>query len=86
MKVVHASRARRHWATLLGRVEHAGQRYLVCRNGREVAAIVPATEAELIERLVDEADIEEARNALRDVAGRARLPWEELRRFAEIQP
>jgi prevent-host-death family protein len=84
MKVVHASQARRHWAILLGRVEHRGQRFLICRNGREVAAIIPATEVDLLERLVDEADIEEAAKALRDPRGRARLPWAELRRFAEI--
>jgi hypothetical protein len=49
-----------------------------------VAAIIPATEVDLLERLVDEADIEEAAKALRDPRGRARLPWAELRRFAEI--
>lgn len=85
LRVVHASQARRHWSALLGRVSHAGERFLICRNGRSIAAIVPTSEVELLERIVDEADVEEARTAMKDVQGRVRVAWAEMRRFADIQ-
>lgn len=54
-----------HAAEVLGRVEEGRERVLVVEEGREVAAVVSAEDAHLLERLEDLLD---ARDALEAIA------------------
>jgi PHD/YefM family antitoxin component YafN of YafNO toxin-antitoxin module len=69
-----------------------GERVVVVRDGEHVAAIIPAEELALLERLIEEAedriDVEAARQALDDIeAGRdCTVPWEEARQRLDELP
>lgn len=58
--------ARSNLAELINRVAYRGERVPLQRRGKTVAVLVPAEDAELLERLEDEADLRDAREALAD--------------------
>lgn len=72
------SEAREDFADLVNRVAYRGERVRVMRRGREVAAIVPIEDIELIERLEDRLDLEAARDALADPDNAVPIPWEQV--------
>lgn len=53
-------------ADILGRVRHAGERVVVTRSGKPVAAIVPLETLRSLEKAEDEYDISEAEKALEE--------------------
>lgn len=63
----------------VSRVERRGDRILLRRRGKAVAALVPVEDLELIERLEDEIDVREAERILKDEAERP-VPYEGVRR------
>jgi len=74
------SEAREDFANLVNRVAYRGERVRIERRGREIAAIVPVEDADLLERLEDQLDLEAARQALADPENAAPIPWEQLKR------
>jgi prevent-host-death family protein len=83
--VVHATAARARWSEVLSRVLYAGERVLLVRHGRIVAAIIPADEVELLDRLVDQRDITTARRSMSAGGSGATRPWDELKRYWEME-
>ena len=61
---LNSTDARENLAEILNRVAYAKDRVRITRRGKEVAAVVPIEDLELIERLEDEIDNREARKAL----------------------
>ena len=51
-------------ADVLGRVRHAGERVVVTRSGKPVAAIVPLETLQSLEKLENEYDVAAAEKAL----------------------
>jgi prevent-host-death family protein len=76
---VSVSEARRDFAELVNLAAYAGERVRVVRRGREIAAIVPIEDLELLERLEDEIDLDAARAALADPENGAPIPWERIK-------
>jgi len=56
-------------ADALSRVAKSGERFVLKRHGKRMAALVPVDELEFLERLEDEADIKAARKALKQKGG-----------------
>lgn len=73
------SDARDGFAEVINRVAYANERVRVVRRGRALAAIVSVEDAELLEALEDELDLDAAREALADPANAGRIPWEDIR-------
>ena len=71
---------RRDLAETLNRVSYQGGRVVVQRRGKDVAALVPIEDLELLERLEDRLDAQLADEAMGDDEGRETLPWSEVRR------
>ena len=71
------SEARAEFADTLRRVADRGERVRLSRSGKDVAAMVPIADLELLEALEDRADLEAVREALK--SGR-RVPYSELRK------
>lgn len=67
------------FAEVVNRVAYAHERVRVVRRGRELAAIVPMADIELLETLEDEIDLAAAREALSDPANARPITWEEAR-------
>ena len=80
MDSVNTTEARDKLADVLNRVAYAKDRVRITRRGRDIAAVVPIEDLELIERLEDEIDIREARKALEDVRKHGTIPWEDVKK------
>jgi prevent-host-death family protein len=77
-----ASKAREDFSDTLNRVAYGGERIVLRRRGRDLAAIVPMEDLALIEKIEDETDVREARRALARMkrTGRKPVPLEKLKR------
>jgi prevent-host-death family protein len=60
-----ASQARKDLAETLNQVVYRGERVVLHRRGKDLAAIVPLADLELVEALEDRMDVEAARKALK---------------------
>jgi prevent-host-death family protein len=76
---INISEAREDFAQLVNRVAYAHERVRLVRRGRELAAVVPTEDLDLLEALDDELDLAAAREALADPANAGRIPWEDIR-------
>jgi len=79
MTRLNATKAREDFSDTLNRVAYRGERILLERRGKVVAAIVPAEDVKLLEELEDRFDLEEARKAIADVKKHGTVPWEKVK-------
>ena len=79
MARISASRARSDMAEVLNRVAYKGERVLLHRRGKNVAAVVPIEDYALLEKLEDRIDLEDAREALKEVKKKGTIPWERIK-------
>ena len=77
---LNSTDARENMAEILNRVAYAKDRVRITRRGKEVAAVVPIEDLELIERLEDEIDIREAKKALADAKKHGTIPWDMVKK------
>jgi prevent-host-death family protein len=67
---------------VLNRAEYQGERIIIHRRGKDVAAIVPLEDLKLLERLIEEAedrlDVEAARVSMAE--SEDRIPYADVRR------
>ena len=68
---------RNRMSDTINRVAYQGERTVLTRHGKGVAALVPVEDFALLEKLEDEADIKAARAALRESG---EIPWEQVKR------
>jgi prevent-host-death family protein len=76
MTTVSISEAREHLADLGNRVSLRGERLIVERRGKNLFALVPLEDVELLERLEDEIDIRMARKAMKEPS----IPFEKVKK------
>jgi len=72
-----ASTARQNFSDILNRAAYRGERVIVHRGKKPVAAVVPIEDVELLEKLEDEIDIAAAREALKEPGT---IPWETIKK------
>ncbi len=77
---LNSTDARERMADVLNRVAYAKDRVRITRHGKEVAAVVPIEDLELIERLEDEIDIREAEKVLREANKKGNIPLGKIRK------
>ncbi len=73
------SEARESFSTTVNRVAFGGERVVLTRHGRRVAAVVPIEDLELLESIEDARDLDDVRDAVADPANRDRVAWEQLK-------
>jgi prevent-host-death family protein len=76
-----ASEARQNFSDILNRAAYRGERVVVHRGKKAVAAVVPIKDVELLERLEDEIDVAAARKALKDPRT---IPWEKIKKDLKL--
>jgi prevent-host-death family protein len=74
---VNVSQVRAAFAEAVKRAAYAGERTVIRRRGKEVAAVVPAEDLKTLEALEDRLDLEEARKIMKK-PGRL-IPWEKVK-------
>ncbi|HYN02581.1 MAG TPA: type II toxin-antitoxin system Phd/YefM family antitoxin [Vicinamibacteria bacterium] len=82
MTKLAASQARDAFSDTLNRVAYGGERIVLRRRGKDLAAIVPIEDLKLIQRTEDEIDQREAKKALSDMKRRGLkpIPYEQVRK------
>jgi prevent-host-death family protein len=76
MARVSTSAARQNFSEIVSRAEFAGERTILHRRKRPVAAVVPIEDIELLERLEEEMD----RKAIRKSRKEKTIPWEQAKK------
>jgi prevent-host-death family protein len=76
---VRVSEAREELSELVNRVAYGHERIVLVRHGKEVAALVPASDAALLDALEDELDLTAVREALADPANTGPVTLQEVR-------
>ena len=80
---ITASEAREEFAEVINRVAYGGERVVIRRREKELAAVIPMEDLRLLERLIeqeeDRLDAEATRKALADPDDEA-VPWEDARK------
>jgi prevent-host-death family protein len=83
LRSITASEARDEFAEVINRVAYGGERVVIRRREKELAAVIPLEDLRLLERLIeqeeDRIDAEEARKALADPGNEA-VSWEEAKK------
>lgn len=74
-----AQKVQENFSDTLTRVEDKGERIVVHRKGKNVAALVPMEDLALLEELEDRLDVEEAERRLAD-PNDTLIPYEQIRR------
>lgn len=74
---IKASDARQDFAELLNRVAYSGERVVLHRRGKNVAALVSLEDLELLRALEDRLDNQAAEAALAE--GGEPVPWEKVK-------
>jgi prevent-host-death family protein len=71
-----ASAARQNFSDVVNRAAYGGERIIVHRGKKPVAAVVPIEDLELLEQIEDRADLEEVRRRLKDPT----IPWSKIKK------
>ncbi len=74
MTKLAASQARDSFSDTLNRVAYRGERIVLRRRGRDLAAIVPIEDLKLIQKVEDEIDLREAKKALAEMKRKGLKP------------
>lgn len=83
LRNITSSEAREEFAEVINRVAYGGERIVIRRREKELAAVIPMEDLRLLERLIeqeeDRLDAEAARKALADPDDEV-VPWEEAKK------
>ena len=77
-----ASEARLQFAEVVNQVAFGGERVVLHRHGKDVAAIVSVSDLELLEQLENRVDLDAARDALKETA--PRVKWSKLKKELDL--
>ncbi len=77
-----AGKVRQDFAETVNRVAYGGERVVLHRRGRNLAALIPLEDLALLEELEDRQDAEEARKALASAKakGEKPIPWAQAKK------
>ncbi len=73
-----ASQLREDMATAINKVAFGGERIVLQRNNKDVAALVSVEDLNLLRALEDRADLAEIRKALKEPG--ANIPWKDIKK------
>jgi len=79
MSRLAASEAREHFADVLNRVAYGGDRVVVERRGKEMAAIVSLDDLKVLEAIEDRLDIDDALAAIEEAEQKGTTSWSSLK-------
>ena len=73
-----ASQLREDMATAINKVAFGGERIVLQRNNKDVAALVSIEDLNLLRELEDRADLAEIKKALKEPG--SNIPWKDIKR------
>ncbi|MEZ4425339.1 MAG: type II toxin-antitoxin system Phd/YefM family antitoxin [Gemmatimonadota bacterium] len=81
---ISAAEARKNLAEVVSRAAYGGERFVVTRHGKGLAAIVPLEDAALLDRLRAALARRDVEAALEEIAREGAIPWDEVRRDLDL--
>lgn len=78
--------AKEQFADLITRVSHHKERVILTRRGKEIAAIIPLEDLQLLEESEDRHDLKEAIDALKEARNEGLITLEQLKEEVGNQP
>ncbi len=84
---IAASKARKEFSELISRVAYQGDRVVLARSGKDVAALVSVADLARLEALEDQLDNESAEKALRKMKTRKQKPisWQRVKQKLKLK-
>ncbi len=79
MTKVPVSEARNDFSEIINIVSYRGDRVILQRRGKDVVAVVPIEDLQLLEALEDKLDIDAARKALREAGKKGTVSWNKIK-------
>jgi prevent-host-death family protein len=73
---VSATAARQSFSESLNRAAYGGERVIIRRHGKEIAAVVPIEDLRLIEQMEDATDLRAVAKARKE---KGRIAWEDVK-------
>jgi prevent-host-death family protein len=84
MTRLNVSKAREDLPEIVNRAAYGGERTIVSRRGKDLAAVIPIDDLHLLERLVreemDRLDLQDARAALAEAKEKGTIPLQEAKK------
>ncbi|HEV2352534.1 MAG TPA: type II toxin-antitoxin system prevent-host-death family antitoxin [Terriglobia bacterium] len=82
MTRIPSGKLREDFSETVNRVAYGRERIIVHRRGKDLAALIPVEDLELLEKLEDEEDVEEAEKVLARARakGERPIPWGKARK------
>jgi prevent-host-death family protein len=71
-----ASEARQNFSDILNRAAYGGERVILHRGKKPVAAVVPMEDLEMLEQIEHRVDLEEVRKRLKE----PNIPWSKIKK------
>ena len=81
---ISTAEAREKLADLVNRATYTKERLVLTRRGKEVAALIPLEDLELLEALENLVDIEDARAALAEAEQEGTVSWGDFKKSAGL--
>jgi prevent-host-death family protein len=81
---ITTAEAREKLAELVNRATYAKERLVLTRRGKEVAALVPLEDLELLEELENLVDLRGARAALEEAKKEGTVSWSDFKKSAGL--
>jgi prevent-host-death family protein len=70
---------RHNLAEIINQVAYGGERVVITRHGKQLVALVPIEDYELLEELEDRIDLAKTRAALEEAKAQGTIPWEQVK-------
>ena len=80
MENISAADARKQLAELLNRAAYGKERFVLTRHGKEMGAIVPVEDLDLLDRLKEFASKKEVAAALREIEDEGTSSWDSIKK------
>jgi prevent-host-death family protein len=80
MGQVNTVNARAQFSEIINRAAFGKERVTLTRRGKEIVAVVPIEDVQLLEALEDKIDLEEARVALAEAKKKGTVSWEKIKK------
>jgi prevent-host-death family protein len=80
MGQVNTVNARAQFSEIINRAAFGKERVTLTRRGKEIVAVVPIEDVQLLEALEDKIDLEEARASLAEAKKKGTVPWGKIKK------
>ena len=80
MTKISTVEAREQFADIVNRAAYGKERIVLTRRGKQLVAVVPVEDVELLENLEDRIDLDEARAAMAEASQKGAISWERIKK------